>query len=58
MSLAHQSCRLQVPCPKAAEVLAAVAFVVDAVPDVVAAGLTSASARGSFMLAKKQTFLS
>ena len=40
--------------------LAAVASVVDAVPDVVAAGLTSAfkgSARGSSMLAKRQTCL-
>jgi len=42
-------------------VLAAVASVVDAVPDAVAAGLTSAFLgfeRCSSMLAKKQTFLS
>ncbi len=42
MPLAHQWCRLQLPFSKAAEVLAAAASVVDAVPDAVAAGLTSA----------------
>ena len=42
MPLAHQWCRLQLPSPKAAEALAAVASVDDVVPDVVAAGLTSA----------------
>ena len=41
MPLAHH-CRLQLPCPKAAEVLAAAASVVVAVADAVAAGLTSA----------------
>ncbi len=43
MPLAHQRCRLQLPSLKAAEVLAAAASVVDAVPNVIAAGLTSAS---------------
>jgi len=33
---------MKLTCPKAAEVPAAAAYVVDAVPDVVAAGLTSA----------------
>ena len=42
MPLAHQRCRLQLPFSQAAEVLAAAASVVDAVPDVTAAGLTSA----------------
>ena len=42
MPLAHQWCRLQLPSPKAAEALAAVASFADIVPDAVAAGLTSA----------------
>jgi hypothetical protein len=42
MPLVHQWCRLKLTCPKAAEVPAAVPYVIDAVPKIVAAGLTSA----------------
>ncbi|DBA68894.1 TPA: hypothetical protein ACH3X2_14318 [Trebouxia sp. C0005] len=61
MPPAHQWYRLQLPSPKAAEPPAVAASAADAVLDAVAAGLTSApwgSARGSSMLAKRQTLLS